>query len=165
MITLPLEKSPYHIGVISDTHGLFRPEAATFLQGVHLILHAGDVGSPKVTAAMEKIAPLVAVHGNMDYGLLREMLPEVETIQLGPLRIHLLHDAAQLQVDPAGFDLIVSGHTHRPHLSQNARTTYLNPGSAGPQRPGLPASMAKIEVVNDTFTVRHFYFQSPHLSK
>lgn len=156
MITMPLKQTPFHIGVISDTHGLFRPEAAAVLRGVHLILHAGDVGLPKITAAMEKIAPLVAVHGNMDHGLLREMLPETESIQLGALRIHLLHDAAQLQCNPSAFDLIISGHTHRPHLSQNGQTIYLNPGSAGPQRFGLPVSMARIEVVNASFAVRHY---------
>jgi uncharacterized protein len=157
VITIPIEHTPYQIGVISDTHGLFRPEAVSCLQGVHLILHAGDVGSPQVTAAMEKIAPLVAVHGNMDHGLLREMLPETEAIQLGTYCIHLLHDAARLQEDPSAYDLIISGHTHRPHLSRNGHTTYLNPGSAGPQRFGMPASMAKIEVLAETFTVQHYY--------
>jgi hypothetical protein len=156
VITIPMAHTPYHIGVISDTHGLFRPEAAALLQGVHLILHAGDVGSPQIAAAMEKIAPLVAVHGNMDHGLVLEMLPESETIQLGSVRIHLLHDVAQLQPDVSEFDLIVSGHTHRPHMSQNGRTTYLNPGSAGPQRFGLPASMAKVEVLENSFSVQHY---------
>lgn len=134
------------IGVISDTHGLMRPEALNALGGSDLILHAGDVGSPAILEALETIAPVVAVRGNNDNWA--NDLAETEIIQAGAYNIYMLHNAKELDVDPvaAGFRIVVSGHSHRPSEEERDGVLYLNPGSAGPRRFKLPVAVAWLQV-------------------
>ena len=139
---------PSILGIISDTHGLLRPEAVTALMGVDLILHAGDVGKPEILQILGEIAPVVAVRGNIDNGAWAAGLPETTTIEAGPARIYLLHDVNTLSIDPAaaGFHLVISGHSHKPGRVDRDGVTYLNPGSAGPRRFNLPITVARIDL-------------------
>lgn len=138
------------VGVISDTHGLVRPEALAALQGVELLIHAGDVGSPRVLAELEAVAPVRAVCGNMDGPPLAEQLPRTDVVQVGAVQLYLLHDPWQLDLDPAaaGFAAVITGHTHRPHLETRDGVLHLNPGSAGPPR-SAPPSVALLTVRGD----------------
>lgn len=133
------------IGVISDTHGLLRPEAVQALEGSSLIIHAGDVGDPGILDELRKIAPVVAVRGNIDKG---EALPEVMRVEHGGVSIYVLHDVNQLDIDPAaaGFDAVISGHSHKPSIREENGVLYLNPGSAGPRRFRLPVTVARLDV-------------------
>jgi putative phosphoesterase len=135
------------IGVISDTHGLIRPEALAALQGSELIIHAGDIGSLHVLDSLCAIAPVVAVRGNMDGGW-AETLPETEVVEAGEFLIYIIHDLAKLDLDPAsaGFNAVVCGHSHRPSLERVNGVLFHNPGSAGPKRFELQPSMAIIDV-------------------
>lgn len=139
---------PLLVAVLSDTHGLFRPEVLDALRGSDLILHAGDVGRPEVLRGLEAIAPLFAVRGNVDHGAWAEALPLWEVVTAGEHRIYMLHDLQQLDLDPAaaGFSVVVSGHTHRPRAERRAGVLYLNPGSAGPRRFKLPVSIARLRI-------------------
>lgn len=132
------------IGVISDTHGLLRPEAVARLQGVAHILHAGDIGRPEVIEELEKLAPVTAVRGNVDLGDWAEAFPETATLQCAGRRLYLLHDVKQLALDPAaeGYDVVVSGHSHKPRVETVDGVLHLNPGSAGPRRFSLPIALA-----------------------
>jgi putative phosphoesterase len=132
------------VGVISDTHGLLRPEAVAALDGCALIVHAGDVGAPKVLAALEAVAPVHAVRGNVDHGSWAGALPEALTLTVGVHRIHVLHDLSQLAPAPAGevYDVVVTGHSHRPQIERRAGVLFVNPGSAGPRRFRLPIALA-----------------------
>jgi putative phosphoesterase len=148
------------IGVISDTHGLLRPQALQALQGSSLILHAGDVGDPAILDRLAAVAPVFAVHGNTDHGALRARLPRTVMVDLGaddglvgregargPLAwVH--HGDHDLDLDPraAGLALVVSGHTHRPLVEERGSVLYLNPGSAGPRRFTLPATVARVRL-------------------
>ena len=136
------------IGVISDTHGLLRPEALRALRGSELILHAGDVGRPEVLAALEALAPLVAIRGNNDKGRWADALPETVLVEVGAVALYLVHDLAELDRDPgaAHFAAVISGHSHRPSRSIRAGVLYLNPGSAGPRRFRLPVAVARLSV-------------------
>ena len=136
------------MGVISDTHGLLRPEAVEALQGSELILHAGDVGGPEVLEALEGIAPVVAVRGNMDRTPWARDLPETEVVEVGGAHIYILHDLATLSLDPwaAGFAVVISGHTHEPGAESEGGVLFLNPGSAGPRRFRLPVSVASLVI-------------------
>ena len=138
----------HQIGVISDTHGLLRPEALTALQGVELILHAGDVGKPEVLAALQTVAPVLAVRGNVDRGAWAEALPETQTTQVDEAWIYILHDRDRLDLDPAagGFAAVISGHSHRASVTTKAGVLYLNPGAAGPRRFTLPVTLARVEI-------------------
>ena len=149
-----MSRASIAIGVISDTHGLLRPEAAAALQGSELILHAGDVGNPSVLDQLRAISPTVAIRGNVDAGEWAESLPETEAIAVGRLHLYMLHDLARLDVDPkaAGFAAVISGHTHRPHAELRDGVLYLNPGSAGPRRFNLPLAVARLEVSGDRLT-------------
>lgn len=144
------------IGVISDTHGMLRPEAAAALSGVDLILHAGDIDVPPVLEQLEKIAPVKAVCGNMDLGPLRERLSETEVVEAGDHLLYILHDIGRLDLDPeaAGFDAVIFGHSHRPYLAQKQGVLFLNPGSAGPKRFGKPVSVARIVAANGRLSAR-----------
>lgn len=137
-----------HIGLISDTHGLLRPEALAALAGSSLILHAGDVGGKDILAALERIAPVVAVRGNTYRGEMAR-LPETEvvTIAVG-IDIYLIHILDDLALDPAaaGFAAVVYGHTHVPAVERRDGVWYLNPGSAGPRRFSLPVTVARLYV-------------------
>lgn len=136
------------IGVISDTHGLLRPEAITALQGCDAILHAGDIGAAEILAQLATLAPTTAVRGNNDKGAWATDIPEREWIEIDDVLVHLLHDIADLDVDPAasGIQVIVTGHSHRPLIEQRAGILHLNPGSAGPRRFKLPVTVAVLEI-------------------
>ncbi|HVR36580.1 MAG TPA: metallophosphoesterase family protein [Methylomirabilota bacterium] len=136
------------IGVISDTHGLLRPEAMRALEGVERILHAGDVGGPEILDALGTLAPVTAVRGNTDHGGWALKLPETELVEVESATLFMLHDLGGLDLDPvaAGFQVIISGHTHRPVSEMRQGVLYLNPGSAGPRRFRLPVSLARIKV-------------------
>ncbi len=132
------------VGVISDTHGLLRPEAVAALHGVDQILHAGDVGDPAILDALSSIAPLTAIRGNIDRAGVCAALAATEILDLGGSTIYMLHSLADLDLDPAaaGIGIVVSGHSHQPLIEQRKRVLYLNPGSAGPRRFSLPVSIA-----------------------
>jgi uncharacterized protein len=134
------------VGVISDTHGLLRPEAMEALRGSEHIIHAGDVGSPEILAALSAIAPLTAIRGNVDKGAWARKLPETEVLELGGVSIYVMHDLAQLDLKPraAGFSVVVSGHSHVPKQETRDGVLYFNPGSAGPRRFKLPVSIGKL---------------------
>jgi putative phosphoesterase len=136
------------VGVISDTHGLLRPEAIAALHASDLIIHAGDVGEPQILARLSAIAPTFAVRGNVDTGAWAQTLPLTEVVEVGNLQIYVLHNLADLDLDPkaAGFAAVIFGHTHRPHAEIRDDVLYLNPGSAGPRRFTLPIAVARLEV-------------------
>jgi putative phosphoesterase len=136
------------VGVISDTHGLLRPEAVEVLQGCELILHAGDVGDPGVLEEIRRVAPTIAVRGNVDTGAWADALPPAEIIEVGGLHLYMLHDVSRLDLDPraAGFAAVISGHTHRPGAERRDGVLFLNPGSAGPRRFTLPIAVARLQV-------------------
>ena len=139
------------VGVISDTHGLVRPEALEALQGVDMILHAGDVGEPQVLETLKRVAPVVAVRGNNDKGDWAESLPAWEVTEVGHVFIYMLHDLKEIEVSPAGnFQVVVSGHSHKPSIEEKRGVLYLNPGSAGPRRFSLPITVARLEIVGAT---------------
>jgi hypothetical protein len=130
------------IGFISDTHGLLRPQVEQRLAGAAHIVHAGDIGSPNVIAGLQRIAPVIAIRGNVDTENWAEHYPETQTV-LGGRRIYVLHDIKTLQLDPVsiGIDVVVRGHSHRPRIETVRGVLYLNPGSAGPRRFNLPITM------------------------
>jgi len=136
------------IGVISDTHGLLRPEAFKALRGSQHILHAGDVGAPEILEQLAAIAPVTAVRGNIDKEVWARKLPQTEVIELGGVSIYVLHDLAQLDLKPeaAGFDVVISGHSHVPKQETRHGVLYFNPGSAGPRRFKLPISVGRLIV-------------------
>ena len=136
------------IGVISDTHGLLRPEALRALAGADLIVHAGDVGGPEVLDALRAVAPLVAVRGNNDRGGWASALAEAEVVESGGRSLYVLHDLNTLDLDPraAGFDVVIAGHSHQPRVERRDGVLYLNPGSAGPRRFRLPIAVARLDV-------------------
>jgi putative phosphoesterase len=136
------------VGVISDTHGLLRPAAAEALKGVEMILHAGDVGGPHVLEALADIAPVVAVRGNNDRGEWAEALPLRQVVSAGAVRLLMLHDLKELDVNPAseGFGVVISGHSHKPSAVEREGVLYLNPGSAGPRRFRLPVTLARLRI-------------------
>jgi uncharacterized protein len=139
---------PKLIGLISDTHGLLRPEAVDALRGSQLILHAGDVGAPEILDALRKLAPLVAVRGNVDHGAWAEKLPATTVVEAGPAKIYMLHDVNELDLEPAaaGFQAVVSGHSHKFGRSERRGVLYINPGSAGQRRFLLPVTIARLDV-------------------
>jgi len=142
------------IGVISDTHGLLRPEAIRALRGCQQILHAGDVGSPEILEELGQIAPLTAVRGNVDRDAWANRLPYTRVIEIESRLLYMLHDLGQLDLDPAaaGFRAVISGHSHQPKVEERAGVLYLNPGSAGPRRFKLPVCVAVIEINGDMLT-------------
>jgi len=136
------------VGVISDTHGLLRPEALETLAGVDLIVHGGDIGSPLVIDALRKLAPVFAIRGNVDRGIWADEFPATEIVEVGDLLLYVLHDLQQLDLDPAaaGFRVVIHGHSHDPRVVEKQGVVYLNPGSAGPRRLRLPISIARMTV-------------------
>ena len=143
------------MGVISDTHGLLRPEAEEALRGSDLIIHAGDVGRPEITARLMAIAPLFIVRGNVDKGEWANALPATLIIDVGSSSIYVLHDLHDLDLDPKSTDVkaIITGHTHRAHEYRKEGVLYLNPGSAGPKRFDLPITLARLNVESEPWTV------------
>lgn len=142
------------VGVISDTHGLLRPEAAAFLRGSDFVIHAGDIGDERILRELASIAPLTAVRGNNDQGPWAQSIRETEILQVEGVSIYVLHDVAELDLDPAaaGLRVVVSGHSHKPSVDEKGGVLYLNPGSAGPRRFKLPIAAA--EMVVDGGSVR-----------
>jgi putative phosphoesterase len=136
------------IGVISDTHGLLRPEALQALRGSEHIIHAGDVGAPEILEQLATIAPLTAIRGNVDKAAWARKLAETEIVQLAGISFYVLHDLAQLDLKPeaAGFKVVISGHSHVPKQETKNGLLYLNPGSAGPRRFKLPVSVARVTI-------------------
>jgi hypothetical protein len=144
------------IGVISDTHGLLRSEATAALRGVNHILHAGDVGDSAILAALRAIAPVTAIRGNIDTKGACARLSATELVELGGHSIYLLHDIAELDLDPAaaGISAVISGHSHQPKILRHKGVLYFNPGSAGPRRFSLPISLGFLEIAEDAITPR-----------
>ena len=136
------------IGLISDTHGLMRQEALTALKGSDLIIHAGDVGKPEIFEQLRAVAPVVAVRGNVDKGAWASQLPMTAVVEARSALIYVLHDIQELDLDPvaAGFNIVVSGHSHKPSHTERSGVMYLNPGSAGPRRFQLPITVARLDL-------------------
>ena len=143
---------PEHlIGVIADTHGLLRPQVLKAFGGVELIIHAGDIGNPKVLAGLERLAPVHAVRGNVDRGDWAAELPLNRVVEVGGVLLYVLHELFCLDLDPAaaGLAAVIYGHSHSPHLERKNGVLYLNPGSAGPRRFTLPVTLARLKVSNN----------------
>ena len=140
------------IGVISDTHGLLRPEALTPFMGAERIVHAGDIGSPAVLEKLETIAPVVAIRGNNDKAPRAESLPETLLFEVRGHTIHVLHDLKQIDLSPraAGVSVVISGHSHKPGVEEHEGVLFINPGSAGPRRFRLPIAVAKLYVTDES---------------
>lgn len=138
------------IGVISDTHGLLRPEAVELLRGSEHIIHAGDIGAPEIIRALEKVAPVTAIRGNVDTQTWARRFAETEIVDLGGVLIYVIHDVNALDLKPnaAGFAAVISGHSHQPKQEVKDGVLYFNPGSAGARRFKLPVSVGKLEIVN-----------------
>ena len=136
------------IGLISDTHGLLREEALEALRGSELIIHAGDVGKPEILDALRLLAPVVAVRGNIDTAEWAKVLPETAVAEAGGTLIYVLHDVNAMDLDPqaAGFQVVVSGHSHKPGTYERDGVLYINPGSAGPRRFQLPVTVARLNL-------------------
>ena len=144
------------VGLISDTHGLLRPEVLDFLRGSDHIVHGGDVCDPGVLDALRAIAPLTAVRGNNDRGAWAAALRESELVRLDDVFVYAIHDLAEIDIEPraAGVQVVVSGHSHRPSVEERDGVLYVNPGSAGPRRFRLPVSAAELMVEGDRVSAR-----------
>ncbi len=144
------------LGIISDTHGLLRPEAMQFLKGCDRIIHAGDIGSAEVLDRLSTVAPVTAVRGNNDKGPWADAIPETQLVEFGGIYVYVLHDLALLDMDPlaAGVQFVVSGHSHKPLIERQDGVTYLNPGSAGPRRFSLPVAAAEVVVKGSAIASR-----------
>jgi putative phosphoesterase len=150
-------KDNYSIGVISDTHGRVPSGIPNAFKGVDLIIHAGDIGEQAVLDKLSKIAPVAAVRGNMDFGKWTRRLPETEVVEIGQIILYVLHIANRLDADPVktGFKAVISGHTHRPDVSEKNGVMFINPGSASYPKFGHPASAALILIKGDNLSVKH----------
>jgi putative phosphoesterase len=150
-LTASLNEPLKTIGLISDTHGLLRPEAVRALSGVEHIIHAGDIGGPDILEKLRAIAPVDAVRGNNDKGEWAAQIPLYLALELEGVRIHVLHDVKEMDVDPraAGFDVVVSGHSHKPMVTERDGVQFVNPGSAGPRRFSLPVTIARLDITMD----------------
>jgi len=139
------------IGVLADTHGLIRPEMLDALSGASWIVHAGDVGAPDVLESLARIAPVAAVRGNNDSGSWGESLPHDEVVEVGAVRLYVIHDLSELEIDPAaaGFRVVITGHAHIPSIETREGVLYLNPGSAGPRRFSHPVTVARLKIHDD----------------
>ena len=144
------------IGLISDTHGLLRPEACAALRGCARIIHGGDIGTPGIVEALSALAPVTAVRGNNDRAAWAQAIPEEALLQIGETTIYVLHDLSQLTMDPVarGIRVVVSGHSHQPVVRDNDGVLYVNPGSAGPRRFRLPVAVAELVVGRRSVSAR-----------
>jgi putative phosphoesterase len=144
------------LGIISDTHGLVRPEALAFLHGCERIVHAGDIGTSEVLAQLSAVAPVTVVRGNNDKGSWAEALPETELFEFNGTYVYAIHDLAQLDIEPsaAGVQVVVSGHSHKPAVERRDGVLYVNPGSAGPRRFSLPIAVAELVVIGGQVSAR-----------
>jgi len=141
-------RSEYVVGVISDTHGLVRPQALDALRGCEMILHAGDIGSPTVLPALAAVAPVTAIRGNNDRDGWARRLPATVTVEVHGARLYVLHDLHDIGLDPraAGFAAVIAGHSHKPSVAARDGVLFVNPGSAGPRRFTLPVAVARLHV-------------------
>lgn len=144
------------ICLISDTHGLLRPEALAFLQGSDFIVHGGDIGNAGILQALAAIAPLTVVRGNNDREPWAEGIAETELVTFGGVQLYAIHDLARLDIDPraAGVRVVVSGHSHKPKIEERDGVLYVNPGSAGPRRFKLPIAVAELLIDGDAVSAR-----------
>ena len=138
------------IGIISDTHGVLRPEGIKLLAGTDHIIHAGDIGAPGVIEGLRRIAPTTAIRGNIDIGQWAKDYPDTELVALHGRALYVLHNLKEMKLDPAasGIDVIISGHSHRPKIETKNGVLYLNPGSAGPRRFKLPIALAIVTLTD-----------------
>ena len=155
------------VGVISDTHGLLRPEALAALAGVERIVHAGDIGAPDVLDALGRIAPVTAVRGNNDRERWAADIPETDVLEIGEVSLYILHDLHELDLDPraAGFAAVIAGHSHQPRMEERDGVLYLNPGSAGPRRFKLPISLARLTVTGPRLRAELVTLEVPAVKK
>lgn len=139
------------VGIISDTHGLLRPQAIEALRGVDLIVHAGDIGGEEIVSRLARVAPVVAIRGNIDRADWAAALPSVQDIEVEGRRLYVVHDLNELGFDAAaeGVDVVISGHSHKPRIVRSKGVLYVNPGSAGPRRFRLPIALARLELGPD----------------
>jgi len=144
------------VGLISDTHGLLRPQAVAVLQGSDFIVHGGDIGDAGILDALKAIAPLTAVRGNNDSEPWAARIPETEFLQVAGVLVYAIHDLSQIDIDPAaaGVRVVVSGHSHKPKVEERGGVLYVNPGSAGPRRFTLPIAVAELIVMGDAVRAR-----------
>ena len=151
------------VGLISDTHGLLRPEAVRALAGSDLIIHAGDVGTPEILDALRAVAPVVAVLGNVDAGAWAAALPATAVAEVGGTLIYVLHDLGELDLDPAaaGFGVVVSGHSHKPASAERGGVLFVNPGSAGRRRFKLPVTAARLDLGRQPWRVDFIALDEP----
>lgn len=151
------------IGLISDTHGLLRPEALRALRGSGHIIHAGDIGDAAILDALRAIAPVTAVRGNNDRERWARAIPDTALIELDGAGIYVIHNIAELAIDPAaaGLQAVVSGHSHRPHIERKNGVLYVNPGSAGPRRFSLPVSIGSLSIARGKVRARLSTLQTP----
>jgi putative phosphoesterase len=145
------------VGLIADTHRLLRPEAVAFLRGSDFIVHAGDVGDVAVLEERANLAPVTVVRGNNDKGAWADSISQRAVLQVDDVRIYVLHDLAELDLDPvaAGFRVVVFGHSHRPLIETRDGVLYFNPGSAGPRRFKLPISVGELRISRGSVTPKH----------
>jgi uncharacterized protein len=148
--------SDLRVGLISDTHGLLRPEARAFLAGCDYIVHGGDIGDPKILDDLASMAPLIAVRGNNDQDAWGARLAETELIRIGNIFVYVIHNLDELDIDPAAIDVrvVVSGHSHKPKIVQRGGVVYVNPGSCGPRRFNLPISIGELTVSGSDVAAR-----------
>jgi putative phosphoesterase len=146
----------YRVGLISDTHGLLRPEAKAFLEGCDCIVHGGDIGHASILEELTKLAPVTAVRGNNDKGLWAEHLRETEFLRVGGVFVYVIHDLARLDIEPnaAGVRVVVSGHSHKPLVEERNGVLYVNPGSAGQRRFKLPIVVGELLVTGSSVSAR-----------
>jgi putative phosphoesterase len=139
---------PVVIGVISDTHGLLRPEAVAALSGVDRIVHAGDIGAPEILTALAEIAPVTAVRGNNDHGPWAQAIPKTQVVDADGVLVYVIHDVGELDIEPGagGFGVVVAGHSHRPRSELRDGVLWFNPGSAGPRRFRLPIAVGRLSI-------------------
>jgi uncharacterized protein len=144
------------VGVLSDTHGLLRAEARAFLVGCDYIIHGGDIGSAEILQDLASLAPLIAVKGNNDKQPWAAHLPETDLVRIGGAFVYVIHDLAQLDIEPcaAGVQAVISGHSHQPKIVQRDGVCYVNPGSCGPRRFNLPISIGEIRISGSTVDAR-----------
>lgn len=154
------------VGLLSDTHGLLRPQVVEFLMGSHHIVHAGDICDPRILDQLSAIAPVTAVRGNNDRGAWAESLCATERVELGGMVLYVIHDLAELAIDPtaAGVHVVVSGHSHQPRIEQKGAVLYVNPGSPGPRRFKLPIAAAELHIHAGKVTARAVEFQPGAMS-